>query len=438
MLRANLSLSFLPRFAVVLILLIAAGCSDQGLMGPFFVTTPTATAVVDGDYEYDSHAAGYVHDITYSIVTGPVGMAIDSGGMVTWTPATTDLGEVPVTIMVTDGEVPIMQEWVLVVHQDVLFGVAFSPIGHAGSITDDNELEFLTNSDPWGRLISFNSPWRNSVADAGNVPDLAAFAQTARIENGIEPAVGFSWAAADGTPDLTSEGDGIDNSWTNQETRDEFLAMVTYYASVNQPPNLFLGYEVNTWYLGDMAGWPDWLSMLGECYDSIKAVSPNTIVSTIFQLEHMKGLGSGTVGWMDAAHWNLVDDIAASGKIDAIGFTSYPYFEYATPMAIPAGYYDEISAHWTGPVIFHEIAWPATAAAPYPGAEMDQSDFVTEFLSRTNLLDMEYISWKFLHDFDGDAGTPGFLNTGFRSNDGMTTRLSDATWQAALLLRERP
>ena len=50
----------------------------------------------------------------------------------------------------------------------------------------------------------------------------------------------------------------------------------------------------------------------------------------------------------------------------------------------------------------------------------------------------EYATWLYLHDFDGQATTPGFMDIGFRSNDALVIRPSDVTWQAAVDLRERP
>lgn len=413
-------------------------CAETDLQGPFFPSQPVVSSAAQGTYEYDAHAAGFVNSITYSLVSAPPGMTVDQDGLVTWTPTLADLGDYSIELKVTDGETTVMQAWDLAIHQDLLLGVTYSPLGHTGSSSDDDVIDFLTGNDPWGRLIGFHSSWRDSIADAGSFPALADFAMASRSEYGIEPAVGLGWSAGDGTADLLSDGDMLDNSWTNQETRDEFLALVTDYADTFSPRYLFLGNEINAWFFTDQAGWPDWLSMLGECYDAIKEVSPDTIVFTTFQLERLKGLGAATAGWTDPPHWNLVDDVVATGKVDAIGFTSYPYFEYATPQAIPADYYDEISMHWTGPVIFTEIAWPASANAPFPGDATGQDDFVDLFFGLTESLPIEYANWLFLHDFDGQAGTPGFIDVGLRNNDGSVVRPADVSWQAAVGLRERP
>ncbi|TVS20347.1 MAG: hypothetical protein EA424_04430 [Planctomycetaceae bacterium] len=45
--------------------------------------------------------------------------------------------------------------------------------------------------------------------------------------------------------------------------------------------------------------WDDGVSQFVECYDTIKAVSPQTIVYAVFQLERMRGLGA-RAGWKHA------------------------------------------------------------------------------------------------------------------------------------------
>ncbi len=435
-LAAIAAISPLTAWAATLALL-ASACSSSSSSGPAFVTQPASDAPANGNYDYVAQAAGLVPPITWNLSSAPAGMTVDNMGRVTWTPTLADLGTYLIELEASDAQTTLMQSWNLVVHQDLLMGVSYSPRRHTNSSTNSDVVQFLSASESWGRLISFHSVWRDSVAAAGQEPGLAGFARAAQSQFGIEPAIGFGWASG-GVGDLTSDSAPMDNTWGNLETRAEFLSMVTNFAAANQPEHLFLGNEVNSWYLNNVADWPNWLSMLSECYDAIKAVSPDTLVFTVFQLERLKGVGGGTTGWMDAPHWNVVDDVAASGKIDAIGFTSYAYFEYAIPQAIPANYYDEIAMHWSGPVIFTEIGWPGTASFPFPGGQADQATFVDKFFELTGALDIEYVTWLFLYDWDDQATVPGFMDIGFRNNDETLVRPSDAAWQAAVALRERP
>lgn len=418
---------------------LMGGCKETDLVGAQFVSTPDTAAPADEEYVYDSIAAGVFPGSTvYDLLAAPAGMVVDPTGLVTWTPTIAELGNHAVELLVNDGSVSTIQAWQIQVHQDLVMGVLYSPRGHAMSILPEAEEDFALEHAEFGRLVGYWGSWRDSLSEAGTVPTFAVDALDDVALNGYEYVIGFSWAAPDGTADLLSDGNGMDNSWSNQETRDEFLSMVEGFAQLHQPAYLFLGNEVNTWYLQDPAGWADWLTELEACALAIKAVSPATLVFSTFQLEHMKGLGGGTQGWMDAAHWNLVDDLELGGYLDGLGFTSFPYFEYATPQAIPAGYYDEITAHWSGPILFTEVAWPATANAPYPGGLTAQEDMLGIFLGQLEPLPVELGLWIYLHDFDGQGATPAHTDVGFRSNDGLVVRPSEAFWKAAVSLRERP
>lgn len=424
--------------SLIVFVLCAAGCKEAELVGARFVGSPTTSAPADQDYAYQALISAVQPPAAYTLVTGPAGMAVDVDGMVTWTPTFGDLGAHPVRLEGTDGENLAVLEWEVAVHQDVNCGVSYSPEGHASSITSDADDAFFVASFDYGRVVGFRTNWRDSLMEAGTIPANAVFAQDSRTQYGFFPLLTFSWADGAGVPDLLSEADMVDNSWSNQETRDEFRTMVAAYASQYAPPYLCLGHEVNTWYLANTADYADWLTQLEECYDAIKAASPNTKVFVSFQLEHIKGLGAGTIGWTDGPQWNLVDDLEAGDFADAVAFTSYPYFEYTTPAGVPANYYDEIAAHWSGEVIFTEAGWPGVANAPYPGGLTQQSDFVDELFTRLEGLDTEVLLWLYLHDLDNQAAFPQFQDMGFRSNDGMTVRPADATWQTTVDLRERP
>jgi hypothetical protein len=303
-------------------------------------------------------------------------------------------------------------------------GTAYTPKGYVNSTTNQDAVDFMTGHAAYGRLIAFHMNWRDSVAAGGVIPASAVTVQTYAATYGFIPMVGFGWDIG-GVPDLTSESSPADNTWANAETRIEYLNMVTAFAAQYRPRFLMLGNETNTYYLASTpAVWADWISEYRACYDAVKAASPATTVFPSFQIEHLKGLGVKN-GWTDAPQWGILADYA--GKMDAAGFTSYPYFEYETPQDIPAGYYDEILTYWTGPVIFTEIGWVADPAVPYTGSEQEQSDFVTVFFDRTARLTLGYVAWLARHDID--VAAPSFRQIGLRANDG-TPRAADAVWRS--------
>jgi len=314
-------------------------------------------------------------------------------------------------------------------------GVALSPRGHTNHSTDQDWVDFFADHAAWGRIIAFHTNWRNDVASAGLPPDLAVIGATTSNQYGFTPAIGIGWANGAGEPDLTSQSDPQDNSWSNQESRSEYLAMITDFARMHHPPFLFLGNEVNFYYMTHSTHeWQEWLEVYKAAYDSVKAVSPRTVVYTTVQYERLAGVGRYN-GWSNDPMWQIVDDLAATGGLDALGFTSYPYFEYDTPEKIPDDYYDEIVSHWDGPVIFSEIGWPGADNDPYPGGEAEQASFVTRFFQLTSSLDVQYVVWLYLHDWDGQDSQPAFRWIGLRTNDG-TSRQADGVWQAEVAVRE--
>ncbi|MDH3591085.1 MAG: hypothetical protein OER88_04365, partial [Planctomycetota bacterium] len=196
----------------------------------------------------------------------------------------------------------------------VAYGVTFSPRGFTTTMTTDDVAAFLRDKEA-GPAIAFHMNWRDSIARAGEIPDTAIFANNESQTYGFLPIVGFGFNGSAG-PALTSESDRTDNSWTNNETRTEFLAMVREYARRYRPQYLFLGNEINSYYLtATQPQWEAWVTMFREAYLAVKAESPATVVFTVFQYEHLKGLGVKN-GWADDDQWELLDDFA--GTVDAL------------------------------------------------------------------------------------------------------------------------
>jgi hypothetical protein len=421
-----------------LVLALSTGCLDAELVGARFLGTPKTQTAADEPYEYQSLVSAVRPPASYMLVTGPAGMAVDADGLITWSPTFADLGTHPVRLEGTDGENTAVLEYEVRVHQDLDCGLGYSPAGHDGGITPESDEAFFGDAFEYGRLVAFRTPWRDDLASAGEFPAGAVLAQERRASYGITPLVTFTWADEAGVPDLTSESDGATNSWANQETRDEFREMVRLYALTYAPRYIGLAHELNTWWLADGgAGYADWLTQLEECRQEIAAVSPGTTVLVSFQLERIRGLGANA-GWADAAHWQLVDDLEGADLVDAVAFTSYPYFEYASFAAMPASYYTDIPSEttWTGPLVLAEVAWAAQPAGSFPGSEADQEAFAAALLPRLEGLEVDAVLWRYLHDLDVEP--EAYTAIGLRSGDGSLVRPSDDAWKAAVQLRSRP
>jgi len=196
------------------------------------------------------------------------------------------------------------------------------------------------------------------------------------------------------------------------------------FAERYKPEYLGLGIEVNILYEKSPSDFDSFVSLYSETYDAVKAVSPNTKVFTVFQLERMKGLQGGLFGGTnnpDNAQWQLLERFP---KSDLVAFTTYPDLIYKSPSEIPSDYYSEIAAHTSKPIAFTEIGWH-TAASPagWESSESEQEEFVTRFFNLSSGLDKELLIWSFM--YDPDTAEP-FNSMGMRRSDGTARPAWDA------------
>lgn len=171
------------------------------------------------------------------------------------------------------------------------------------------------------------------------------------------------------------------------------------FAQKYKPEYLALGIEVNVLYEKSPEDFEYFAQFFSEAYDAVKAVSPNTKVFTIFQLEKMKGLNGGLFGGVNdpsKAEWVLLGKFQ---KSDLAAFTTYPGLVYKNPSEIPADYYSEIRTHTSKPIAFTEIGWhSAPSPQGWESSEQEQAEFASAFFSRTKGMGEEFAIWSFLYD----------------------------------------
>ena len=200
------------------------------------------------------------------------------------------------------------------------------------------------------------------------------------------------------------------------------------FARKYRPGYLGLGVEVNIMWEKAPAEFEKFVDLYAETYDAVKAVSPQTRVFTVFQLERLKGLQGGLFGGRNdtsLAQWQLLERFA---KADLVGFSTYPGLVFKDPLDLPADYYSEITRRTTKPVIFTEIGWSSqTPAAGWETDEAEQEAFVRRFFQLTAEMPVDAAIWSFL--FDQPLGPP-FAGMGLISRDGRKRPVFDA-WSAA-------
>lgn len=214
----------------------------------------------------------------------------------------------------------------------------------------------------------------------------------------------------------------------DENTRLSYKNNAVAFAERYQPKYLAFGVEVNVLYEKSPSDFEDFARFFSEVYDAVKAVSPQTKVFTIFQLEKMKGLNGGLFGGTNdpsKAEWSLLDKFP---KSDIAAFTTYPGLIYKNPAEIPAEYYNEIKSHTSKPVAFTEIGWHSAAGpAGWESSEAEQAEFVTTFFQLTGDLNSELAIWSFM--YDPQTFEP-FNSMGLRRADG-TARPAWDEWLKA-------
>jgi hypothetical protein len=131
-------------------------------------------------------------------------------------------------------------------------------------------------------------------------------------------------------------------------------------------------------------------------------------VGTVFSYEHMAGAGA-LAGW-NTQLWGALTahDL---GKIDLVGVTVYPFFQYAAPASIPVEYLNPLVARiGLRSFAITETGWPAEDAAsinlPYETGDTSQVAYVPRLQAVTQGKLVRMVNWLFLNGMRDPGGSP--------------------------------
>lgn len=260
-----------------------------------------------------------------------------------------------------------------------------------------------------GELAGVYLLWRESLNTSGQIPQVVlVFNELGR--NNFTPVVNLNFFdAGSGKAELTTPNNNL-NNWTNAEARRLFKQVAVQIAQL-APAYLALGNEINLYYISHPEDFSNFVSLYREAYDTVKAVSPNTRIFTVFQLEGMKGLIRLSYG-QSVVSWNLLEMFR--DKLDLVGFTTYPSLvsTMQQPAGVPVQYYAEIATEvakrlGSVQIAFTEIGWDSDSLSF--GTEREQADFVPRFFKLTRDLDKTFVIWGLLHDVKV-SGADGWLD----------------------------
>jgi len=163
-----LSKRILTLVFVVVFVTLLAGCFPSPIeenQAPIIISTPVTTAKVGIPYTYDVDATDPEGDIlTYSLTT-PAGMTINSAtGVISWLPTFAQVGDNDVTVVVSDGDLSVVQNFTITVSKPTPTPVP-TPVNHAPSITSTPSLTAIvgvgytytiTATDPDGDVLTYS------------------------------------------------------------------------------------------------------------------------------------------------------------------------------------------------------------------------------------------------------------------------------------------
>ncbi|OGC01397.1 hypothetical protein A2V82_12770 [candidate division KSB1 bacterium RBG_16_48_16] len=257
--------------------------------------------------------------------------------------------------------------------------------------------------------VMWNGSWRDDVfegTDAGAIPAAAAAIIQSSNTFNFTPIEVFGWRSG-ATLFLNVPGNQT-NDWTNTEAKNLFLSMLVDFATIYKPPFVFLGNENDFYYEQNPADYANWISYYNSAYDAIKATSSATLVGPVFNFEHMAGAGVLN-GWT-TPYWGALDahDL---GKIDIVGVTVYPWFNYASARSVPSNYLDPLASRINSkPIAITETGWPAENLAglnpTWETSEAAQVAYLLQLSAMPEGKNIRMVNWLFLYQMADPGGSP--------------------------------
>ncbi len=289
-------------------------------------------------------------------------------------------------------------------------GVALTPRSFQG----EDFSEFLELQGEIGEVVSWAGDWAELGEEDGTPAVLVGLADANHYIPVVEAQIFDASTGALLRP-------------LNDANKARYVEWAGDFCAEYEPPYLALGIEINILHEKSQTDYETFVDLFAETYDSVKAVSPDTEVFTIFQYERLKGLKGGLFGGENGSgEWELLDDFPDA---DLAGFTTYPCLVYRDPAEIPSDYYSIIDESTDKRIAFTEVGWHASAEpAGWVSDGGEQARFVRRFFDIAVHDNTEMAVWAFMFDHPG-APVP-FDSMGLRTQAG-EARQSWGAWKEA-------
>jgi len=259
--------------------------------------------------------------------------------------------------------------------------------------------EYADFSPVWGRPTPFYDLKNDLSGNWGKT-----FVEQNIRGNQMFPIIHISFIGEDLTleipPEMEEATPSHSPSLSDPVWRESYKKAVLEVVKTSKPLYLSIGNEVNRWYERygvneeNPNGFQHYVSLYEDIYDSVKEISPETMVFCTFARE--------IVSENREADMSVIS-MFNPDKIDIIVLTSYPYAVKGInrPSNIPDDYYSSVLKNTEGKQLgFSEIGWPSMDAF---GGEESQAEFIKEVprrLTKEQGVQMTLLGWAWLHDLD--------------------------------------
>jgi len=246
-----------------------------------------------------------------------------------------------------------------------------------------------------GGVVFANAAWRDNFAASGQIPTIQKLVST------FQPSpyqyidmVNFGWRSGESL--YLNVPENPINNWTNEEAKSLYLKMLVNAADSLMPNYFFVGNEISFYWQQDSTDYLNWINFYQQAYDSIKTHSPESKVGTVFNFEHLAGVGVLT--GFSTTYWGAFHALDTS-KIDILGLTVYPFFSYKTANEIPQDYLSPLFERLGDkPVVLTETGWPADSfIGTWTSSPQQQVDYVHKLFGILDGQNVEVVNWLFLN-----------------------------------------
>jgi len=291
-------------------------------------------------------------------------------------------------------------------------GFGFSPEGfpntYGQSVAFFEDMERLKDA-----AVMWNGSWRDDAvegSDAGKIPEGAQAIQDASIQYCFVPLQVFGWRS--GETNLIKTPASPVNDWTNSTARAKYISMLVDFANKYRPSYMFLGNENDFYYENNLADYANWIVAYNAAYDAIKEVSENTLIGPVFNFEHISG--QGLLNAWNASYWEALE-VHDLDRVDVVGLSVYPFFNYEDPADVPSNYLQPIlSRIGNRPLVITETGWPAEnngALNPqWTTTEEAQVEYLSRLKTFTQGKNIPVMNWLYFNGLNDD----GTLSQGWK------------------------